>query len=626
MTGSALRAGILFLAATATLSFSIGRQGFFLDSWQPKTLARITQYTAQTPPSTVPTVTVTINAADTITKIPKYIYGQNINGWMGRADDNATKVRHYRNAGLTILRMPGGSWADIWFWNALDRTMIPSLCATAGSIPNLGTPQAGGTDNTNSMTMPNQYRLCDAVGAEGIITVNYGYARYGGSSNPVATAAKYAADWVRDVNIVRRRNVKYWEVGNENFGSWEAGYDVSVCGRGIQTGTQYGRDFCVFVDSMKKVDPTIKIGAVVQPVWQRQVLPEVKDKADFLVVHIYYPEENGTPTLNQLFAGVTRGRTKIEELMDDVATCTGKARDYYPIALTEWNIQATGTRGVGPANAIFHAMATGEHIKNGWGLVTTWDLHNGYSNGTDHGLLAANNEPGVAEGTPHCYFFANYYYHRCFGDVLVPATATSATMAVYASRFSSGQFGIVVVNVSANSQTVRLTTASGPVFSRYYWWEISTDNIEGRNIAVNNVNGTQESGGPDNYESVLPWSAHSTGEITITSKPYSANFIVAESSPSGVLPAEGSSSLPDRRASLRRLAGGNVELTMEIIPGGRPPSLTVTGLSGKTILRRPLVRGGDRYRSGTFVLPRGAHLLSVHEGPETVCRRKIVID
>ena len=57
-----------------------------------------------------------------------------------------------------------------------------------------------------------------------MITVNYGYARYGTGINPVARAAHLAADWVRYDN----GRTKYWEVGNENFGDWEAGYRINI--------------------------------------------------------------------------------------------------------------------------------------------------------------------------------------------------------------------------------------------------------------------------------------------------------------------------------------------------------------------------------------------------------------
>src|ERR1044072_7521645 len=31
-----------------------------------------------------------------------------------------------------------------------------------------------------------------------------------------------AADWVRYSNKTKRYNFKYWEIGNENYGTWEA--------------------------------------------------------------------------------------------------------------------------------------------------------------------------------------------------------------------------------------------------------------------------------------------------------------------------------------------------------------------------------------------------------------------
>ena len=48
--------------------------------------------------------------------------------------------------------------------------------------------------------------------------------RYGTSANPVAAAAHLAADWVRYDN----GRTKFWEIGNESYGNWEAGYSIDV--------------------------------------------------------------------------------------------------------------------------------------------------------------------------------------------------------------------------------------------------------------------------------------------------------------------------------------------------------------------------------------------------------------
>ncbi len=64
------------------------------------------------------------------------------------------------------------------------------------------------------------YEMRRETGNEGLITVNYGYARYGTGPHPVETAAHYAADWVR----YDHGRTRYWEVGNENYGFWEMGF------------------------------------------------------------------------------------------------------------------------------------------------------------------------------------------------------------------------------------------------------------------------------------------------------------------------------------------------------------------------------------------------------------------
>ena len=82
--------------------------------------------------------------------------------------------------------------------------------------------------------------------SEGLITVNYAYARYGTSKNPVAQAAHLAADWVRYDN----GRTKFWEIGNENGGPWEYGWmiDTALNQDGqpqIISGELYGKHFMV---------------------------------------------------------------------------------------------------------------------------------------------------------------------------------------------------------------------------------------------------------------------------------------------------------------------------------------------------------------------------------------------
>ena len=73
-----------------------------------------------------------------------------------------------------------------------------------------------------------------------LITVNYG------TGTPEEAAA-----WVHYANIVRKYNVKFWQVGNEPDGAWEDG--------GPLTAAMYAEKFLLFSRAMKAVDPTIKV-------------------------------------------------------------------------------------------------------------------------------------------------------------------------------------------------------------------------------------------------------------------------------------------------------------------------------------------------------------------------------
>src|SRR5665647_3707976 len=108
-----------------------------------------------------------------------------------------------------------------------------------------------------------------------------------------------AADWVRYDN----GRSKFWEIGNEVFGSWEAGYriDRSLNKDGQPeyiTPTLYGQHCLVFIDSMKaaaaETGVEIKIGVVMVEAsstgatWNQNVAAQVGDRADFYSVHSYY--------------------------------------------------------------------------------------------------------------------------------------------------------------------------------------------------------------------------------------------------------------------------------------------------------------------------------------------------
>src|SRR5574344_2517487 len=103
-----------------------------------------------------------------------------------------------------------------------------------------------------TLTADEMTALAGQIGAKPQICVNLSLARFIPGPDSVEAAAHYAADWVRHVNGNAATYTRYWEVGNEHYGSWQAGWLVNG---DTMDGAYYGRAFCIFADSMKAADP-----------------------------------------------------------------------------------------------------------------------------------------------------------------------------------------------------------------------------------------------------------------------------------------------------------------------------------------------------------------------------------
>src|ERR1700744_4709224 len=246
-------------------------QGFFLtNSWQAKTFTVPTATTTVPKPNAGENIYVAVDISKIITKTSPLIFGNNTNPFMGQFVDQPALMSGITTLAPNILRFPGGSLSDIYFWNQSSQAPAD---APAQLLDLNGNASAAGYwfgNNTQSwtFTLDNYYKVLQQTNSTGLITVNYGYARYGTSAHPDEAAAHLAADWVR----YDKGRTKYWEIGNECYGNWEAGYEIDVTQNkdgqpAIITGTLYGTHFKVFADSMRKAaaevgNTSIKIGIV----------------------------------------------------------------------------------------------------------------------------------------------------------------------------------------------------------------------------------------------------------------------------------------------------------------------------------------------------------------------------
>jgi len=493
-------------------------------------------------------VDINVNFSKHITKVSKYVYGNNANCFSGWMQNDAALMEKMNKLNMGVMRIPGGSLSDVYFWDrksVYDNYAVTSYDPPINDIPSTISPWPGRRvqDFENwSMGIDQYYQMMQQINATGIVTVNYGYARYGTSPDPVAEAAHLAANWVREDN----GRSKFWEIGNEVFGSWEAGYEIDQTlnkdGQPKQiTGDLYGRHALVFIDSMRRaareIAKEIYIGAVCLEAagsgmanWNKELISHVGGKVDFYIVHSYFTPymANSTPDV------ILNSPVKVADYKTYVQSeLIAQGKSLAPVFLTEWNIFAEGSKQmVSFVDGMHASLVLGELIKNKYEMASRWDLANGWDSGNDHGLFSTGDEPGVAKYAARPAFYYLYYFQKYFGEMMVEATSSNANVIVYASKFSAGDGGIVLVNKSIQGLIVELNLKNFKPGSRYYTYTLTggTDNGDfSRKVYVNGVTTATDGGGPENFESIKPKSSPINGNIKLFVPKYSVIHLLVES-------------------------------------------------------------------------------------------------
>jgi hypothetical protein len=517
-------------------------QGFFLDSWKPGT---ITSPDFNDVPQTQGevTVSVTVDLNDTITKISKYLFGDNANLWTGCMSNNKALMKNMANRNMGVLRGPGGSISDVFFWNRNVNQRPADVPQTLPGSTEINWPWYGDRPyswETWTMDVDSFYTILGKTNTTGMLTINYGYARYGTGTSPVTNAAHMAADWVRYDN----GRSKFWEIGNEVFGSWEAGNRINQAQNKdgqpqYITPALYGQHCLVFIDSMKAAalgrGKDIKIGVVMldsysssNPDWNKDVAAQTGDKADFYVVHSYFTPYNTNSDVAAVLGSYTSTGSYKSYVWSEVAKA-GKPQ--LPVALTEYNIFATGSnQAVSHINGMHAVLVTGEAMKAGYGAALRWDLANGWDSGNDHGMFSYN-EPDIANYTPHPAFYHLYYMRKFCGDVLLNSSTTGADgVIIIPTAFSSRHVGASIVNTDRIYKVVRLNIKGFKFGDRYYTYTLTGTPGEefSRKVYVNGTGNLLAAGGPDNYETLKANSSAINDEIRINVPALSAVYILVE--------------------------------------------------------------------------------------------------
>lgn len=370
---------------------------------------------------------VTVNAQDNITTIPDAIFGNNISEYVPQCDGSNTKVNNLMAAsGEKIMRFPGGSYGDVYDWK-----------------------KQGTTDW--KVSTDEAIKFTNSFGGQLQPIVNFSGFWVGVQHTPAQTV-QFAVDWVKYLNVTKKLGTKYWEVGNEIFGSWETGYT---------NGKDYGTRFADFYKAMKAADPTISIGAVGvggdenNNYWNRDMLLAAKAKGvvpDFLAIHAY-PGSKSSTGLDIIKSG-RQDIKAFTNVLDKVitkylgASYVGKIK----YNMTEYNT----TSSLGQltfVNALFISQYMMEMAENKWGGANMWSAMNGNDG------LATSGDFGFIDRTkltPRPSYFACSLLANKFGRKMVSTSSTNIDIASYSAKDADENLTVLLIN---NSLTKDATTS-----------------------------------------------------------------------------------------------------------------------------------------------------------------------
>jgi hypothetical protein len=421
------------------------------------------------------TVHLNVNAANVIRTADTRWFGLNTAVWDSGFDTVATS-NSLRDIGCTTMRYPGGSLADLYHW--MTDSNIGAIFAWPNSFGNF-------------------MHIATNIGAQAFITVNYG----SGTSNE-------AAAWVAAANVTNHCHFEYWEIGNENYGSWEA--DSNSLPHDPYT---YATRAAGYIKMMKAIDPTIKIGVsaatgedsysnnmthaatnlvtgAIHYGWTPVMLATFRALGvypDFLDYH-HYPESSGLESDALLLqvagnycpSALSDWASEAQNLRMQLTDYLGSPGSNVELCVSENNAGSAGRQSTSIVNALYLADSLGQLMKTEFNAMLWWDLVDGPQTSGDMDPTLYGWRPlgdlGIHFGTTN---YPAYYGKKLLqnfvggGDSVVSASSDYSLLSDYAARRTNGALTLLVINkdltTSFNAQIVltNFVPASGGTIQSY---------------------------------------------------------------------------------------------------------------------------------------------------------------
>ena len=408
-----------------------------------------------TPPPA--SVNLSVNANQVVRTVDNRLFGVNTAVWDGALNTPAS-ISLLQATNNQALRFPGGSQADQYNWQT-------------------------NTDIKSNYQWPSNFdafaNVALSSGAQAFITVNYG------SGTPQEAAA-----WVRYSNVTHQYGFKYWEIGNENYGSWE--YDTHAIPNDPYTYAQLAQQY---IAQMKAVDPSIKVGVVVidgedsyanntkHPAtnprtgvvhngWTPVLLTTLKSLnvvPDFVIYH-RYEQEPGSESDAALLQAAQGWKNAAAGLRQQLTDYLGAAGANVELVATENNSVSynPGKQSTSLVNGLYLADSLGNIMQTEFNGLMWWDLRNSQETGNnnsaslygwrqygDYGIMSPANDL-----YPTSYAMQVMAGFARGGDQAVTASSDYSLLSVYAAKRSNSNLSLLVINKSptaSQAASIQLT-------------------------------------------------------------------------------------------------------------------------------------------------------------------------
>lgn len=431
--------------------------------------------------------TVTVTPSKTISKRNRLrLLGTNLAAWYERdfKSDSPKKLLDTWKPGM--VRMPGGSWSDMLYWNGNGVKTFNRKTGMWKVDYSKFSPgfiiQAGKGKDTREKRRDVDVRLLhDFIDklrdyADPLVTVNFGTGN-----------AKMASEWVRWANKVKRYKVRYWQVGNEMDGPWEAGHYLWGTNKKKEVDAEYyAKKYERYVDAMKKVDRSILVGAQIPQIWVAPLIKSCPSKVDFVDHHYYFKDRTRVNDgIRGSFVDVDR------RLVNDVKKDREIIKKYskghkVEIGVTEWNVFGkTGAETTDMYAALLSCYAVGKMMEVGVDFATQWDLFTSQAaTAGGHGLAIFNENECVTKSQYWAFWVWSHYMSNKMvstevdgGVKLYSFTTASTDGKLYVMLINIAQYKSVLANINLNGGSYGKISRSVLLSRGSYFWEPNTMKI-----------------------------------------------------------------------------------------------------------------------------------------------------